>query len=188
MTTTSLPRSYRGADAAAPKSVLGGIAAADVPDEAVVFLIGMRIKRLRRLRSWVMPVRAMTRMLVDLAQQEDSPLLHARTWWSGRNVLVVQYWRSAEELGRYATDPDHPTRRPGGSSTGDWPRRPTSASGTRRTPWAPTRSRRSTATCRPSGSRRRTAWCRRPGAAAPPPPHACTARPATRSSAAPSEG
>lgn len=108
MTTTSLPRSYRGADAAAPKSVLGGIAAADVPDEAVVFLIGMRINRLRRLRSWVMPVRAMTRMLVDLAQQEDSPLLHARTWWSGRNVLVVQYWRSAEELGRYATDPDHP--------------------------------------------------------------------------------
>lgn len=108
MTTTSLPPTYRGADAAAPRTVLGGMAAADVPDAAVVFLIGMRVNRLRRVRSWLQPVGAMTRMLTDLARQPDSPLLHARTWRSGRNVMVVQYWRSAEELGRYATDPDHP--------------------------------------------------------------------------------
>jgi hypothetical protein len=76
---------------------------AEVPgDEVVVFLIGMRINRLRKVRSWFPTFTAMPRMLAELEKHPEDGLLHARTFWSGRVFLVVQYWESAEKLGAYA--------------------------------------------------------------------------------------
>ena len=110
-TDQTTPAAYRGAAAGAPPDVLGGMTAADIDaagDEVVVFLIGMRVNRWRAVRSWTWVARQMPAMLRSLSRQPDSPLLGFRTWVSGRNLMTLQYWRSAEELGRFARDQDHP--------------------------------------------------------------------------------
>jgi hypothetical protein len=79
---------------------------AESPEKTVVvFLIGMRINRWRRVRSWWPAFVGMPRMLTELGKHPEAGLLGARSYWSGRNLLTVQYWRSAEQLGRYARDP-----------------------------------------------------------------------------------
>jgi hypothetical protein len=77
-----------------------------VPDDSVVvFLIGMRINRWRRVRSWWPVFVGMPRMLAELGKDEAAGLLSAKSYWAGRDLVTVQYWRSLEELGRYARDP-----------------------------------------------------------------------------------
>ena len=52
-TTRRVPRAYRGAADAARCGVQGGQYVADVlTEDSVVFVIGMRINRWRRIRSW----------------------------------------------------------------------------------------------------------------------------------------
>lgn len=77
-----------------------------VPAErgVVVFLIGMRVNRLRSVRAWWPTAQAMPRMLAELSRSPGSGLLGARTFVSGRTVLVRQYWESAEKLQAYARD------------------------------------------------------------------------------------
>lgn len=89
------------------RTPLAGRMTADAPPGTVVFLIGMRINRLRKFRQWLPVATAMPRMLRELAAQPDLGLLSARTYVSGRTVLTVQYWRSAEDLDRYARAGDH---------------------------------------------------------------------------------
>ena len=113
-TRTTESAAYRGSREAAPRGVEGGMASADVEvggEEVVVFMIGMRINRLLKVRSWTWVARQMPAMIRDLMKLPDSPLLGAQTWVSGRNIMTVQYWRSAEELGRFARDQDHPHAR-----------------------------------------------------------------------------
>jgi hypothetical protein len=103
MSTDGFPRHFAGIEARAPQGVVPGPQLADVgAEEAVVFVIGMRVNRWRRVRSWLPVVRAMPGMLAELAEHPEDGLLHARTYWSGRVVMVLQYWRSVEDLGRYA--------------------------------------------------------------------------------------
>jgi hypothetical protein len=82
-------------------------ATADAPPGTVVFLIGARINRFRRVRRWWPVFTAMPRMLAELDRQPELGLLWHRLFLSGRTVLVVQYWRSAEHLDRYARARDH---------------------------------------------------------------------------------
>jgi hypothetical protein len=105
MTTTKrVPRAYRDAAEAAPRGVVPGQVVADVQlEDAVVFVIGMRINRLRKVRTWWPVFTGMPKMLKEL-QEADAGLLQAHTLWAGRVFLVIQYWRSAEELGAYARD------------------------------------------------------------------------------------
>jgi hypothetical protein len=70
----------------------------------VVFLIGMRVNRLTAVGQWAPIARSMGRMIAEVAQDKDSGFLHAQTWLSWRNVLVQQYWRSTDDLIRYASD------------------------------------------------------------------------------------
>lgn len=79
---------------------------ADFPPGTVVFLIGMRVNRWRGVRSWFPVFMAMPRMLKELYTHPELGFLDASTWWMGRNVMVVQYWRSMEDLMRYATAKD----------------------------------------------------------------------------------
>lgn len=104
--TRRTPNAYLGATNATPRGVAGGQHVADPStDEVVVFLIGMRINRWRRIRTWWPVFTAMPRMLRELADR-DLGLLDVRTYWSGRDFLTVQYWRTAEELGAYARNKD----------------------------------------------------------------------------------
>jgi Domain of unknown function (DUF4188) len=102
VTAKRVPRGYEKALGRAPKAVTGGQHVARMTgEEAVVFIIGMRVNRWRKVRSWWPTFVAMPGMLAEL-KETDAGLLAARTYWSGRVFLVVQHWRSAAELGAYA--------------------------------------------------------------------------------------
>lgn len=87
-----------------PDRVFAGRATADLPDGTVIFLIGMRINRPVLVHRWLPPFMAMPRMIRELAAQPERGFLGARTWLSGRNVMVQQYWRSMDDLMAYARD------------------------------------------------------------------------------------
>ncbi|MFD4326293.1 DUF4188 domain-containing protein [Nocardioides sp. NPDC058538] len=103
---SKIARGYREAPENVPDGVTPGHSVAEVgTDEVVVFLIGMRIHRWHKVRSWFPAFVGMPRMLAELAKKPDLGLLSARSYWSGRALLTVQYWRSVEDLGRFAKDP-----------------------------------------------------------------------------------
>lgn len=54
---------------------------------------------------WLPVTRAMPRMIKELHGQPALGLIHAETWFS-RTVIMVQYWRSLEQLLNYATNKD----------------------------------------------------------------------------------
>ncbi|QWC84108.1 DUF4188 domain-containing protein [Nocardioidaceae bacterium] len=109
--SSTVTRRYRPAVDRVPAGVVAGMNRACLPaaeQDGVLFMTGMRIHRLRRVRHWAPVLRAMTRMLTSQAKDPDSGVLDTRTWVSGRVLMVMQHWRSAEELGAFASDPDHP--------------------------------------------------------------------------------
>ena len=71
--------------------------------EFVVFLIGMRINRPIAMHKWVPVVRAMPRMIRELYAQPELGFIHAEMWFS-RATIMVQYWRSMQQLLDYATN------------------------------------------------------------------------------------
>ena len=76
---------------------------AQIEDEVVVFLIGMRINRLWKIHKWLPVARAMPRMLRELSATQDSGFLGFHQWL-GNPTISLQYWRSFEDLERYAKD------------------------------------------------------------------------------------
>ncbi|MGI8575522.1 MAG: DUF4188 domain-containing protein [Egibacteraceae bacterium] len=80
---------------------------ADVEDEIVVFLIGMRINRPWKVHKWAPMAQSMPRMLQDLFAHPEKGLLAARFAWIG-GPAVVQYWRSFADLERFARAPEDP--------------------------------------------------------------------------------
>jgi hypothetical protein len=60
---------------------------ASLDGDFVVFLIGMRLNH---------------RMISELRRQPELGLLHAEMWFS-RTIILVQYWRSMDQLMAYAT-------------------------------------------------------------------------------------
>lgn len=75
-------------------------------DGLVVFLIGMRVNRWHAVRSWWPVLTAMPRMLRELSAERSSGLLGFRGALGPDGPMLVQYWRSADDLIRYAHDAD----------------------------------------------------------------------------------
>ena len=75
--------------------------AATLDGTFVVFMIGMRINQFWKVSKWWPVASAMPRMVKELSQQPDSGFLHAEAWF-GRTTIMVQYWRSLEQLLAYA--------------------------------------------------------------------------------------
>ncbi len=67
----------------------------------VVFLIGMRVNRWWKIWQWLRVALAMPRMLRELAAHPELGFLGAEQWL-GRTTVMVQYWRSREQLMAYA--------------------------------------------------------------------------------------
>lgn len=82
--------------------MLKGRYAAQIQGDFVVFLIGMRINQILRPDKWLPVTSAMPRMIRELFRQPELGLLHAQTFYSGRTILMVQYWRSFDQLHAYA--------------------------------------------------------------------------------------
>lgn len=79
---------------------------ADFPEGTVVFLIGMRINDLRRVREWGPVFMAMPKMMRELATHPELGFLGAESWLRWREPMVQQYWRDMDSLMRYATARD----------------------------------------------------------------------------------
>ena len=89
-------------------AVLPGRFTAQVDEPLVVFVIGMRVNRLRAVRKWLPVAREMGPMLRTLYRHPEKGLLHAETFLMWRGVVMVQFWRSFEHLERFARDRDDP--------------------------------------------------------------------------------
>lgn len=71
----------------------------------VVFVIGMRVNRWRAVRKWWPVFRAMGQMLRELGADRDSGFLGTEFALKGlRMPMLIQYWRSFDDLERYAHD------------------------------------------------------------------------------------
>ena len=69
--------------------------------EFVVFLIGMRVNRWWKPWRWLRVALAMPRMVKELLGQPALGFLGAEQWF-GRTTIMVQYWRSMDQLMAYA--------------------------------------------------------------------------------------
>ncbi len=78
------------------------------PEGTVLFMVGMRINKLRAIHRWLPVTFAMPRMLIEQMKHREIGMIGTpRTFVSGRVVMVVQYWESAEKLEAYAKDALH---------------------------------------------------------------------------------
>jgi Domain of unknown function (DUF4188) len=89
-------------------AVFPGRFAAQLDEPVVVFLIGMRINRLRAFRKWLRVFREMGPMLRTLLQHPNKGFLHFEFFFSWRTLLLVQYWRSFDDLERFARSREEP--------------------------------------------------------------------------------
>lgn len=85
---------------------------AQIDEPFVVFIIGMRINRLTAFREWLPVARAMGPMLQTLNAHPQKGYLGSQTSLIGRGVLMVQYWRSFEDLENFARNQDDPHLEP----------------------------------------------------------------------------
>jgi hypothetical protein len=80
---------------------------AEIEGDFVVFLIGMRINKLSKPWKWLPIFVAMPRMIRELEQRPESGFLGATNYLGGpRSPMLVQYWRSFEQLEAYARSKD----------------------------------------------------------------------------------
>lgn len=75
---------------------------ASIEGDFVVFLIGMRLNQPWKVHKWWPVASAMPRMIGELQRQPELGFLHAEMWFS-RTTIMVQYWRSMDQLMAYAT-------------------------------------------------------------------------------------
>jgi hypothetical protein len=71
--------------------------------DLVVFLIGMRINRFRAVRQWLPVFLSMLPMMREILADPGAGLLGASAWFSRREIMLVQYWDTYDQLLAYAT-------------------------------------------------------------------------------------
>jgi hypothetical protein len=76
---------------------------AKIEGDFVVFLIGMRINRFWKFHKWVPVAKAMPKMIKELSMKPESGFLGFQLF-GGLPPVIVQYWRSFEQLEAYAKD------------------------------------------------------------------------------------
>jgi Domain of unknown function (DUF4188) len=79
---------------------------AEIDGEVVIFLIGMRINKLWKFWKWLPVIRAMPRMLKELAAHPELGMLSARGHYGLRNLMMLQYWKSSTLLQAFAHSSD----------------------------------------------------------------------------------
>lgn len=85
--------------------IIKGRWCAQTDGDFVVFIIGMRINTWWKVHRWLPPLRAMSRMLGELEAQPELGFLGGKAWF-GRTIVLIQYWRSFEQLEAYAHAPE----------------------------------------------------------------------------------
>ena len=88
--------------------VMKGRYTAKMDESFVVFIIGMRINNIFAVRKWLPTVRAMGPMLKELYQNPEKGFLGGEFFLYWRGPALVQYWRSFEDLEKFARDREDP--------------------------------------------------------------------------------
>ena len=88
--------------------VIPGRFTAQTDEPFVVFLIGMRINKFFAFRKWIPVARAMGPMLSTLYQHPEKGFLGAEYYFNLRGPVLIQYWRSFEDLEKFARDKSDP--------------------------------------------------------------------------------
>lgn len=91
-------------------TVMPGRFTADTDEPFVVFLIGMRVNRLAALRKWTSVARAMPPLIAELLAHPDKGCLGVESFFrfGPLTTILVSYWRSFEDLERFARSKDDP--------------------------------------------------------------------------------
>ncbi len=87
-------------------AIFAGRYSGTIEGDFVVFLIGMRVNRPLQVRRWGPAFTGMPRMVRELERNPQSGFLGATFGLLTTGPAVVQYWRTFEDLERYAGDPD----------------------------------------------------------------------------------
>jgi hypothetical protein len=85
--------------------VYAGRYTAHTTEPFIVFVVGMRLNRLREFPKWVMAARAFTSMLKELQRTPDKGFLGGLNIAYRGGAGQIQYWRSFEDLDRFARAP-----------------------------------------------------------------------------------
>ncbi len=78
---------------------------AEIDGPFVVFMIGMRINKFLAFSKWVPVTQAMGLMLRSLANDPESGYLGGEPFLYPSGIGMIQYWRSADDLERFARLP-----------------------------------------------------------------------------------
>jgi hypothetical protein len=89
-------------------SVFRGRYTARADSPFVVFIIGMRINQFWRFWRWLPTLLAMRPMLVELYTHPEKGLLSAEITLTLRGPVLIQYWRSFDDLDRFARSRSDP--------------------------------------------------------------------------------
>lgn len=76
-------------------------------EEFVVFLIGMRINKWWAFHKWVPVFLAMPSMIKELFTNKDLGFLTMENFFNLRSTMMVQYWKSEDDLMKYARGEKH---------------------------------------------------------------------------------
>lgn len=88
--------------------IVPGRFTARMDESFVVFVIGMRINKPLAIRKWLPTARAMGPMLKELYQHPEKGFLGGEFFFYLWGPALIQYWRSFEDLERFARNPDDP--------------------------------------------------------------------------------
>ncbi|HVN16403.1 MAG TPA: DUF4188 domain-containing protein [Anaerolineales bacterium] len=92
--------------------VFNGRYTAKTDQPFVVFLIGMRINQWWRFDKWIPVASAMAPMLTALFKYPEKGFLHAEYYWNFTGPVLIQYWRSFEDLENFAHNSSDPHLEP----------------------------------------------------------------------------
>jgi Monooxygenase af470-like len=88
--------------------VMPGRYTAQTDQPFVVFLIGMRINRFFAFWKWIPTALAMGPMLQTLFRHPEKGFLGGEAMFYWRGVGLIQYWRSFEDLEKFARNREDP--------------------------------------------------------------------------------
>jgi hypothetical protein len=88
--------------------IVRGRFTAQTDEPFVVFFIGMRVNRFLAFRKWIPTARAMGPMLQTLYAHPEKGFLGAQVLFFWRGIALMQYWRSFEDLERFARSREEP--------------------------------------------------------------------------------
>lgn len=82
--------------------VIPGRFTAKMEGPFAVFAIGMRINKFWAVHKWLPVFLAMSPMIRELYTHKELGFYHTEFFFSWRRVILLQYWRSFEDIERYA--------------------------------------------------------------------------------------